>query len=62
MASFDTSDDDLQEESDDYSYESGEDDNASDSEAETSPPQQLYPVSLSEEEVASEARRRTGLL
>lgn len=58
MASFEDSDDDLQEESDDYSYESGEDDNASDSEAETSPPQQPYPVSLSEEEVASEARRR----
>ena len=58
MASFEDSDDDLQDDSDDYSYESGEDDNASDSEAETSPPQQLYPVSLSEEEVASEARRR----
>ncbi|KAH8045485.1 hypothetical protein JL720_16689 [Aureococcus anophagefferens] len=57
MASFEE-DSDLQEESDDYSYESGEDDNASDSEAETSPPQQPYPVSLSEEEVASEARRR----
>ncbi|KAH8062985.1 hypothetical protein JL721_8604 [Aureococcus anophagefferens] len=57
MASFEE-DDDLQEESDDYSYESGEDDNASDSEAETSPPQQPYPVSLSEEDVASEARRR----